>query len=158
MLLAPLKISKTLPASGHDTGRQPKSSSSQPVPPCSPSPLPFFKVPPCLQLPSLLTSGISALSSLIPSSQQSRMKPTPTEHLPLLSSSPCYSHPLCSNGRPASSHLSCQEHNFQMSFACSGFATFNFGACLFRQFWAWAAPFVPPHLSSPSSYRYLIYT
>lgn len=72
MLLAPLQISKTLPASGHDTGGQPKSSSSQPVPPCSPSPPPFSKVPPCCQLPSLLTSGISALSSLILSSQQSR--------------------------------------------------------------------------------------
>ena len=45
MLLAPLKISKALSASGCKAGRQPKSSSSWPMPPCSPFLLLFPKIP-----------------------------------------------------------------------------------------------------------------
>ena len=40
--------------------------------------------------------------------------------------SPTYFHPLCFNGRPASSCLSCQEHNFQMPLFCSGFCSRGF--------------------------------
>lgn len=116
-----------------------------------------LKFSPCLQLPSFLTSGISALFSLI-SSQQSSMKPTPTDLLFYLLLLPCFStyfHPLCFSGRPASSHLSYQEHNFPDAFGLLWVLQRCRGTCQLWQFWVWAAPFVPPNLSSHSSYKYL---
>ena len=110
MLQAPLKVSEILPASSHDAS---------------------LKFSPCLQLPSFLTSGIFAfLSDQCPfqpnffSTKQHEANPNRSSSIFCFSlASPTYFHPLCFNGRPTSSHLSCQEHNFQMPLVCSGFCS-----------------------------------
>lgn len=146
MLLAPLKASKPLTASGCDARRQPKSSASQPVPgmkcpviPCSPPPMPLIFPHSCLQPPSPLTSVISALPRSFPPLNKAEWSEWKQSCSPFFHSFPCYCHlsaPV--EGLP---HLLFLAKNTTFSvFSLLWFynsPTCCIGACLFWQFWAW---------------------
>lgn len=107
----------------------------QPVLPALPPLCQSLKFSPCLQLPSFLTS---ALFSLI-SSQQSSMKPTPTDLLLLSSASPLlllltFTLSASMEGLPHLIFLA-KNTTFKCLWSALGFAAFNHGTCQLWQFW-----------------------